>query len=151
MGYRGYDELGIEPQFPFGHGLSYTTFEYQNLHLDGAREGWSSQNDGGEDAYMEVGFEVTNTGARAGAEVAQVYVGRLPAPVPTPPKQLAGFARVTLEPGERRRVAVVVTRRSVSYWDTATARWITPRGDVPVYVGSSSRDIRLSGTIVAGR
>jgi len=94
-----------------------------------------------------VQFTVTNTGARTGTEVAQVYVGRLPTSAPTPVRQLAGVARLTLRPGQSKRVTVELDPRSLSYWDTASQRWIIPGGELSVLVGSSSRDIRLSGII----
>ena len=140
VGYRGYDELGLEPRYPFGHGLSYTTFDYAEIEVGPA------------DATIDttiavVSFEVVNTGTRPGVEVAQVYVGRLPGSTPTPPRQLAGWARVPLEAGERRRVSVAISRRSVSHWDVASHDWRTPPGDVAVHVGRSSRDLRLEGRI----
>ena len=90
---------------------------------------------------------VRNTGQRTGAEAAQVYVGQLPTSVPTPPKQLAGFAKVTLDPGGRERVTVTLDRRAFSYFDEGRNAWVTPGGRVPIYVGSSSRDIRLTGSV----
>jgi beta-glucosidase len=134
-GYRWYDQNNITPLFPFGFGLSYTTFGYD--HLKTKSEGKTPR----------VQFTVTNTGARTGTEIAQVYVGRLPTSVPTPVKQLAGVARLTLRPGQSKRVTVELDPRSLSYWDTGSQRWITPGGEVSVLVGSSSRDIRLSGVI----
>jgi beta-glucosidase len=135
VGYRWYDQNGIEPLFPFGFGLSYTTFGYSHL---------KTKSDG---QTPRAQFTVTNTGARTGTEVAQVYVGRLPTAVPTPPKQLAGVARVTLRPGQSKRVTVELDPRSLSYWDADSQRWVTPGGDMSVLVGSSSRDIRLTGVI----
>ena len=136
VGYRGYDRFGIEPLFPFGHGLSYTSFNYGNLRVDG----------GGRSEAARVSFTVSNTGAVRGSEVAQVYVGHLPTGARTPSKQLAGSARVSLAPGERRRVTVEIAPRSFSYWDTGSDGWATPVGRVPVYVGSSSSDVRLEGS-----
>jgi beta-glucosidase len=136
-GYRGYDRADLSPLFPFGHGLSYTSFAYRNLQT-------STQ--GG---AVQVRFTVRNTGRRTGAETAQVYVGELPTAVPTPPRQLAGFAKVTLDPGDSERVTVTVSRRSLSYFDTDRSAWVTPGGRVPIYVGSSSRDIRLTGAVTA--
>ena len=134
-GYRWYDQNNITPLFPFGFGLSYTTFAYSHLN---------TKSDG---KTPRVQFTVTNTGSRTGTEVAQVYVGRLPTSVPTPVKQLAGDARVTLRPGQSKRVTVTLDPRSLAYWDTSTQRWVTPGGQVSVLVGSSSRDIRLRGVI----
>lgn len=138
VGYRGYDEKRLDPLFPFGHGLSYTRFAYGNV---------TTRPGSGSDAGVDVRFTVRNTGSRTGAETAQVYVGRLPTSVPTPPKQLAGFAKVTLDPGERRRLRVKLDRRALSYFDGAENRWVTPPGRVPIYVGSSSRDIRLTRAV----
>jgi beta-glucosidase len=135
VGYRWYDQNDITPLFPFGFGLSYTTFGYS--HLKTKPNGNTPR----------VQFTVTNTGARTGTEVAQVYVGRLPTSAPTPVKQLAGSARLTLGSGQSKRVTVALDPRSLAYWDTASQRWVTPGGDVAVLVGSSSRDIRLSGEI----
>lgn len=136
VGYRGYDHRQIEPAFPFGHGLSYTSFEYDNLDIATSDRG---------DGVAEVSLVVRNTGDRAGAETVQVYVGELPAAVPTPPKQLAAFAKVDLQPGEEKPVSLTIPRRSVSYWDVSTHDWATPPGLVPIFVGASSRDIRLTG------
>jgi len=136
VGYRWYDQQGITPLFPFGYGLSYTTFGYRNLRVIGGEEG-----------IPRVRFTLTNTGSRTGTEVAQVYVGRLPTSLPTPVKQLAGVARVALQPGESRTVTVSLDRLSLSYWDSQADRWVTPTGRVAVLVGSSSRNIQLSGSL----
>jgi beta-glucosidase len=142
VGYRGYDQMGIEPLFPFGYGLSYTSFAYANLQVepettDGTRA-------------IQVSFKVTNTGSRAGAEVAQVYLG-LPASTGEPPKRLVGWAKVELEPGETREVSVTVdptaSSHPLSYWNVTTNGWEIASGDYTVYVGASSRDIRLTGTL----
>ena len=105
---------------------------------------------GGEEGIPRVRFIVTNTGSRTGTEVAQVYVGQLPTSVPTPVKQLAGVARVTLRPGESQTVTVSLDRLSLSYWDSQAHRWVTPAGQVPVLIGSSSRNIQLQGTVTIG-
>ncbi|MFI7228988.1 glycoside hydrolase family 3 C-terminal domain-containing protein [Nonomuraea angiospora] len=130
VGYRHYDAHGIEPLFPFGHGLSYTRFQYDGLSVRAAGGG------------LSVSFTVANTGWRAGVEVPQVYLGSPPGPpVPMPPRALAGFARVGLSPGERRRVTVAVPPRALQYW--SDGRWTLARGRRTVHVGSSSRDLRL--------
>lgn len=136
VGYRGYDRAGLDPLFAFGHGLSYTTFAYRNLAV--TRRG----------ANVDVQFTLRNTGARTGAETAQVYVGQLPGGVPTPPRQLAGYAKVTLNPDGGERVTVTLTRRAFSYFDEATGAWVAPAGRVPIYVGRSSRDAQLTGSVV---
>ena len=140
VGYRGYEEFGIAPQYPFGHGLSYTTYDYRNLRTAPAVNGG-----------LQVKVAVRNTGAVAGTETVQVYVGNLPTrQVQSAPKVLAGWATVTLQPGERRQVTIALSPESVSYWDVDRDRWRTPRGDIPVFVGSSSADIRLTGTLRTG-
>ena len=142
VGYRGYDQLGIEPLFPFGYGLSYTSFAYDQLHVE------PETSDG--TRAVQVRFTVTNTGARAGAEIAQVYLG-LPASTGEPPKRLVGWAKVEVEPGETREVSVTLdpnaTSRPLSYWNVTTSGWQRAGGDYTVYVGASSRDIHLTGTL----
>ncbi|MEV0093849.1 glycoside hydrolase family 3 C-terminal domain-containing protein [Streptomyces sp. NPDC050738] len=134
-GYRGFDRAGTEPLFPFGHGLSYTEFGYTRLSVRRHGDG------------LSVAFTVTNRGRRAGAEVPQVYLGAAHgAPVEMAVKSLSGFERIELDPGESRRVTVRIDERLLSYWDTGRSRWVRARGERPVYVGASSRDIRLTGT-----
>jgi beta-glucosidase len=137
VGYRWYDQQRIAPLYPFGYGLSYTNFGYRHLRVLPGHHG----------ALPRVRFTVTNTGRRTGTEVAQVYVGRLPTSLPTPVKQLAGVARVTLRPGQSRTVTVSLDRLSLSYWDSQADRWVTPAGRVRMLVGSSSRNIQLRGTL----
>ncbi|MFI6340262.1 beta-glucosidase H [Streptomyces sp. NPDC050535] len=138
VGYKWYDKHHAKPLFPFGHGLSYTSFSHDRLRVTGHGRG---------DEAAEVGVEVRNTGRRTGSDVVQVYVGHLPTKVDTPARTLAGFAKVTLEPGQRRKVTVTVTRRTLSYWDESKSRWVTPTGKVPVYVGRSATDVEYAGTI----
>ncbi|WP_426514475.1 glycoside hydrolase family 3 C-terminal domain-containing protein [Dactylosporangium sp. McL0621] len=136
VGYRWYDAQNVAPLFPFGHGLSYTSFAYAGLSV-----GTPDAN-----GRVAVAFDVTNTGSRAGSEVPQVYVGP-PAATGEPPKNLRGFARVTLNPGQTQRVTVTLDARSFQYWGTA---WTTAAGTHQVYVGASSRDIRLTGQATIG-
>lgn len=134
VGYRWYDANGIEPLFPFGHGLSYTSFRYSHLSVEPEGDG------------IDVSFELDNVGHVKGAEVPQVYLGRPdPAPVPMAPKQLVAFRRVELDPGQSTRVRLHIGARERSYWSTATHAWVVAAGSRPVYVGASSRDIRLQG------
>ena len=136
VGYRWYDGNGLKPLFPFGHGLSYTTFRYSGLHTKRMRDS------------LEVSFELTNTGKLPGTEVAQIYVGAPPAsPVPIAPKQLSGFARVGLAPGQTKAVTVRLDPRSFAYWSMADRGWRIASGSRPIYVGSSSRDIRLTAKV----
>ena len=140
VGYRHYDQEKIEPLYPFGYGLSYTRFAYSNLKAAPAGDG------------VDVSFAVRNTGAVAGAEIPQLYVGPPPRPAePMAPKSLAGFDRIELQPGETRTVVLHVPRRQLSYWDVGSHGWQVAAGRRPIYVGSSSRDIRLTGAVVVGR
>jgi beta-glucosidase len=136
VGYRWYDQQKIEPLFPFGYGLSYTRFEYGNLSV--------KRNGNGAD----VTFTLRNRGSRRGVEVAQVYVGP-PAgpPVPMVPQSLAGFQRIELEPGQTKSVTIHIDARGLSFWSIGKHDWVIAVGSRPVYVGSSSRDIQLQGTI----
>jgi beta-glucosidase len=142
VGYRGYDQLGIEPLFPFGYGLSYTSFAYSQLQVepettDGSRP-------------IRVSFTLTNTGSRTGSEIAQVYLG-LPTSTSEPPKRLVGWAKIKLEPGETKEVSVTLdpsaSSRPFFYWNVNTNGWDVASGDYQVYVGASSRDIRLTGSL----
>ena len=134
VGYRGFEHNGIAPLFAFGHGLSYTTFEYGDLEISPQQT---------RDGNVEVSFSLTNTGDRAGAEVAQVYVADGHADVPRPPKELKGFARVTLAPGETRRVTVALDRRSFAYYDVDRSDWAVAPGVFDILVGRSSEVIEL--------
>jgi beta-glucosidase len=140
VGYRGYDQRDLEPRFAFGHGLSYTTFAYDGLEIQARRHRPDPSA-----PVIEVSFDLANTGSRPGIEVAQVYLGPLPVDVQTPPRTLAGWARVTLAPGERRRVQVAIHQRSLEFWDVESHGWTRTHGPVDVLVGASSRDIRLRG------
>ncbi|MDW5594215.1 glycoside hydrolase family 3 C-terminal domain-containing protein [Conexibacter stalactiti] len=152
IGYRGYDERGLTPLFPFGHGLSYTEFGYSRLQVSNPRLATRSR--AGRDGRVRV--LVRNEGERTGTEIVQVYHGELPAQVDTPPRQLLGWARVTLRPGQQRWATIPVRLGTadhlLSYWRTTAApprfgAWVTPSGSVPIYVGASSRDIRQQGTM----
>jgi beta-glucosidase len=137
VGYRHFDQAKKKPLFPFGHGLSYTRFKYGGLTVSPAAG----------DAPVTVSFDVTNTGGRRGAEVAQVYVGERRPPLPRPPKELKGFAKVDLAPGETKHVQVTLDRRAFSFYDVAAKRWRVQPGTFDVLVGSSSRQIELTGTV----
>ena len=135
VGYRHFDKSGIKPLFPFGYGLSYTTFAFKNLTVSPASG----------DQLVTVAFDVSNTGARSGAEVAQVYVGDKHAKVPRPVKELKGFARVELNPGETKHVQVTLDRRAFSYYDVKSHSWTVAPGDFDIYVARSSAEIELTG------
>jgi beta-glucosidase len=140
VGYRGFLEDQVRPSYPFGFGLSYTTFGYRNLSTS------SGNRRGGK---VTATFTVRNTGRRTGAEVAQVYVGKLPTDdVRTPPRQLAGFAKVRLAPGQSKRVTVKIPKQSLSYWDTSDDTWVTPSGRTRIFVGTSSTSAALTSSVV---
>jgi len=142
VGYRYYDEQKIEPLFPFGFGLSYTTFSFDHLAISPERARFG----GAADSTVTVSCDVTNTGSVTGAEVAQLYLG-LPATdmVPEPPQQLEGFAKVALDPGQTAHVQFAIDARALSYWDVTKHDWEILPGTIRVGVGSSSRDIALRG------
>jgi beta-glucosidase len=143
VGYRGYEKNGTKPQFPFGYGLSYTNFTYGKLSIQqGITKGGSP-----EVWWAEVSFDVTNTGKRAGAEVAQVYVSDSHSKVPRPAKELKGFAKIELKPGETKRVKVLLNQRALSYYDVNAKQWRAEPGDFDVLVGPSSAQIELRGKI----
>lgn len=143
VGYRGYEKTGTRPLFPFGHGLSYTTFKYSNLSVRPVPEQLSEVNV--PPPLYEVSFDVTNTGAREGADVAQVYVGDTHSKAARPLKELKGFAKVSLKPGETRRVTVTLDARAFSYYDADAKNWRTDPGDFDILVGRSSQQIELRG------
>jgi len=137
VGYRGYDKSGIKPLFPFGFGLSYTNFAYKNLTISPA----SASGD------VEIHFDVTNTGTRTGAEIAEVYVGDHHSSVPRPMKELKGFSKVTLGAGETKPVTVILNHRAFSYYNVKKNGWTVEPGDFDVYVARSSAQTELSGKV----
>jgi beta-glucosidase len=145
VGYRGYEHSGTKPLFPFGYGLSYTTFKYSNLSVKPVIGGASNGDSSG--PRYEVSFEVQNTGRREGADVAQVYIGDTHAKVARPAKELKGFTKVNLRPGEKRRVSVLLDTRALSYYDADAKQWRAEPGDFDVLVGRSSEQIELRGKL----
>ena len=134
VGYRWYDAKHITPLFPFGFGLSYTSFRYSHLHVRPTKSGAS------------VTFTVTNTGARSGADVAQLYVFD-PRSVGEPPKQLKGYAKVFLQPGQSQTVTLALNPRSFSYWNVRVHNWRIAPGCYGIGVGDSSRALPLHGRV----
>ena len=136
IGYRWYDTHRLDVAYPFGHGLSYTTFAYSDLvtrvHDDGAR------------TSVEVTCRVTNTGTRAGREIVQVYVSNPGSSVFRPEQELKGFAAISLDAGASAEVHVTLDARAFSHWHTAASRWTLEGGSFEVRIGASSRDIRLT-------
>ena len=135
IGYRYYDAKGIDVQFPFGYGLSYTTFEYANLTV-------SSQTFKDVDG-LTVSVDVTNSGAVSGKEIVQVYVHDVQSSVDRPPKELKGFCRVLLRPGKTKTVSIRLKRDAFAFFHEEENRWVVELGEFEILVGSSSQDIRL--------
>jgi beta-glucosidase len=156
--YRAFDKQNIQPRFEFGYGLTYTTFEYADLsanlvtgaNVDTLPDPSTSVVQGGHpDLWVVVASvtcTITNTGSTAASEVAQLYAG-IPGELDTPVRQLRGFQKVPIRPGESRKVSFLLTRRDLSVWDVAAQQWKLPGGSYLLYVGASSRDLRLNGTL----
>ncbi|WP_310391826.1 glycoside hydrolase family 3 C-terminal domain-containing protein [Hymenobacter sp.] len=135
VGYRYFDTYQVAPQYAFGHGLSYTTFRYDKLSVVPGKRS------------AKVKLILTNTGKVAGAEVVQVYVKDKEAAVKRPEKELKGFEKVFLRPGETKTVTVQLPAEAFQYYDEARKQWVLEPGAFEVLVGSSSRDIRLTGNV----
>jgi len=143
VGYRWFDTKNIEPLFPFGHGLSYTRFEYSDLKLfPGANL---------QSPLSTVEFELANTGGRSGAEVVQVYVHQNQPSLPRPEKELKAFRKVFLKPGEKRAISIPLDRNAFAFYDPAKGGWVAEKGAFKILVGSSSRDVRLQGEFDLGK
>ena len=139
IGYRYYDAKQVPTLFAFGHGMSYTTFDYQNPKVSSP----SFQDVDG----VTVSVEVTNTGQVAGKEVVQVYVQDHESMLVRPPKELKGFAKIELQPGETQTVSVDLDFRAFAYYHPAYKQWITEDGDFDILVGAASDDIRCKQTV----
>jgi beta-glucosidase len=143
VGHRAYDARGVEPRFPFGHGLSTTRFEIGPVEPD--------REELGPDEVLRVAVAVRNAGPRAGSEVVQLYVEPPPGPALRPPRELKAFARVALAPGESRTVLLELPPRAFAHWDPSQGRFATAPGEATLRVGRSSRDpaatarVRLRG------
>ncbi len=138
VGYRHFDRAGVEPQFPFGYGLSYTQFAYSNLRVE---PGKASSNQ-----RIRVSCEVQNTGTPSGSEVVQLYVRDVEASVPRPVKELKAFEKIRLKPGEKRQVSFDLGPEALSFYDVAKHEWVAEPGAFEMLVGRSSRDIQLRGS-----
>lgn len=140
IGYRGYEQNHVKPLFPFGFGLSYTTFKFGDLKVSLAASGPTSP-------QANVSFSVTNTGSRPGAALAQVYVAHEHSGVPRPPKELKGFAKIYLKAEESQHVQVPLNARAFSFYDDKARQWRAEAGTYQVMVGSSSEQINLTEPI----
>lgn len=136
VGYRYLDKHGMAPNFPFGHGLSYAEFQYSGLSVTPSPKG-----------NYTVSLDLKNTGNREGAEIVQVYVRDIQSTVERPIKELKGFEKISLKPGETRKVSIILTPRAFSFFHPVENKWTTEPGAFEILVGSSSRDIRLKKEI----
>jgi beta-glucosidase len=135
VGYRHYDAKGIEPLFPFGHGLSYTAFEYANMQV--------SRGSIGEDEAVDVTLEVRNAGPRAGKEVVQLYVHDLESTLRRPEKELKAFTKVELQPGETKTLRFHLDREAFWYYHPAKGGWGVEPGEFEIRAGHSSQELPL--------
>jgi beta-glucosidase len=140
VGYRYFDKRRIEPLFPFGYGLSYTKFDYSDLNIS------PDQTSSGKP--VEVSLRVRNSGSRPGAEVVELYLHDGHASVDRPIQELKGFRRIELAPRETKTVSFTLDRSAMAFYSTAKKDWMTEPGKFDVFVGASSRDIRMSGSFV---
>ncbi|SMQ73673.1 glycoside hydrolase family 3 C-terminal domain-containing protein [Agreia sp. VKM Ac-1783] len=136
VGYRYFDSVEVDVAFPFGHGLSYTSFAYSDLEVD-VLDSVTGE--------TRVSLTVTNEGSRSSKEVVQLYVSDTESTVDRPAQELQGFTKILLEPGQSRRVTIELDSRAFSYWHQELGRWHVEQGRFEIRVGSSSRDIRLTG------
>lgn len=139
VGYRWYEKKNVEPLYPFGHGLSYTTFEYSDLKV--------SEEKFDEGDVVTVSLTVKNVGKNKGLEIVQLYVQDVECSVPRPVKELKGFQKVDLEPGQSKTVVISLDKKHFSFWNPETRGWFAEKGKFVIRVGSSSRDIRLKKEI----
>lgn len=139
IGYRYYEKAGQSVRYPFGYGLSYTTFEYSGLYID--------KTDMDENDTLSVSFRVKNTGSVAGFETAQLYVGDPESTIFRPVKELKGFKKIWLEPGEEKAITITLNKRAFAFFNVKTNGWCVESGIFNIYVGASSADIRLTGSV----
>lgn len=139
VGYRYYEKKKLKPLFPFGHGLSYTEFEYSDINLSASRLP--------EGDMLEISFQLKNTGDCFGKEVVQLYIGKKDSRVIRPAKELKAFEKIGLEPGEAKPVRFTLEKKDFAYYNGAVGAWITEPGSYQIFIGSSSRDILLKARV----
>ena len=139
VGYRHFDRAGIQPLFPFGYGLSYTTFGYKHLRL--------SQKKLSSDGSVTASVDITNIGRRAGEEVVELYIHDLHPKIDKPVRELKGFSKIALQPGETKTVQFTIHPRDLAYFDTPDHQWKTDAGKYEIEIGASSRDIRQKAVL----
>jgi beta-glucosidase len=139
IGYRYFDTKNVEPLIPFGHGLSYTQFKYSDLKIDGSLSA--------ADPRVTVTLDVENVGARAGKEVVQLYIHDAESSLMRPAKELKGFNKVALAPGEKTSVSFLLDQNAFAFYNPDQKKWVVEPGEFEILVGSSSRDIRLKDTL----
>jgi beta-glucosidase len=136
VGYRYFDTKNIEPLFPFGFGMSYTTYALSNANVRSGKNG-----------LVEISVDVQNTGSVSGSEVVQTYVKDIKPAVVRPEKELKAFARVTLNPGEKKRVSLKLSPSSFQYYDDISNNWVRSKGEYRIFVGTSSKNVVIAGTL----
>jgi beta-glucosidase len=139
VGYRHFDRVGVEPLFPFGHGLSYTSFDYSQLAIE--EGGWRR------DRVLRLSMQLTNTGARDGAEVVQLYVGARAPSLPRPVRELKAFRKVSLRAGESCKVEFELPVRALAYFCPESLCWRVDDGEYEITLAASSRDLRLQASV----
>lgn len=137
VGYRYFDANEIEPLFPFGHGLSYTSFKYDTLKITPPKITKSET--------VSIELELTNSGKCSGAEVVQLYVEDVECSLERPPRELKGFHKIFLEPGQKEKITFQLNEKDLSFFNDKEGKWIAENGTFKIHIGSSSRDIRLTG------
>jgi beta-glucosidase len=137
VGYRYFSSYNVEPLFPFGHGLSYSTFEYEDLSID--------RSESLKDVDITIKFKITNTSGVAGKEVSQIYIRDIESSVSRPVIELKGFKKVYLEPGETKEIEIKLNKKSLGIYSVQEKQWVVEEGKFEIFIGSSAEDIRLKG------
>jgi beta-glucosidase len=138
VGYRHFEKNKVQPLFPFGNGLSYTTFQYRDIRLDKEKIAKGQT--------IQISFTITNTGKKAGFEVAQLYISDLTSSVVRPVKELKGFEKIRLEPGETHHVTMTIDESHLAFYDIVSKAWKAEPGNFEALIGRSSADIRLKAS-----